>query len=297
MNIKDKIYFENYIFENINVREKLLEFLKEDIPLGVDYSSFFLDKNIKAVILLKEPSFLCGLPFIKVLFEEILNVKVKSLYKEGSYIEKVPANVIILEGKASKILKGERLALNILQRLSGIANLTRKFVEKIRKVSKKTYLLDTRKTTPGFRLLEKYASLVGGAKNHRLSLSDGVMIKDNHIKIFGSVSKAIKEIKKHIPITLKLEVEVENKAQIDEIIENNLQDEVDILMLDNFSVEKLKEIIPYVKKHFPKTYIEVSGGVNLDTIEEIAKLEPDFISTSKTILQAKAVDYSLEILD
>ncbi|HIC87773.1 MAG TPA: hypothetical protein EYP03_06195, partial [Aquificae bacterium] len=142
---------------------------------------------------------------------------------------------------------------------------------------------------------EKYATLVGGASCHRFSLSDGVMIKDNHIKIFGSVSKAIKEIKKYMPITLKLEVEVENEKQIEDILKENLQNDVDILMLDNFPLKDLKKIIPFVRKHFPKTLIEVSGGVTLESISEIAKLEPDFISTSKTIISAKAKDFSLEI--
>ena len=289
------IYF-SFLEENINIRNILKNFLKEDIPLGIDYSSFFLKDDIKAQIILKEPALVCGLPFLQILFEDILRVSISFKVKEGDFIKDTPCIVAILEGKASKILKGERLGLNILQRLSGIATLTRDYVREIRKVTKYTKLLNTRKTTPGFRIFEKYATLVGGAFSHRYSLSDGVMIKDNHIKIFGSVSKAIKEVKKYMPVTLKLEVEVENKEQIEDILKENLQDDIDILMLDNFSLKDLKETIPFVRKYFPKTLIEVSGGITLENISKIAKLEPDFISTSKTIMGAKAKDFSLEVL-
>jgi len=288
------IYF-SFFKENINIKNILENFLKEDIPLGIDYSSFFLKEDVKAQILLKEPAVVCGLPLLQILFEDILKVNISFKVNEGDFIKHIPYAIATLEGKANKILKGERLGLNILQRLSGIATLTRNYVDEIKKVTKHTKLLNTRKTTPGFRIFEKYATLVGGALNHRFSLSDGVMIKDNHIKIFGSVSKAIKEIKKYMPITLKLEVEVENEKQIEDILKENLQNDVDILMLDNFPLKDLKKIIPFVRKHFPKTLIEVSGGVTLESISEIAKLEPDFISTSKTIISAKAKDFSLEI--
>jgi len=289
------IYF-LFLKENINIKDILESFLKEDIPLGIDYSSFILKESIKAQIILKEPAIVCGLPLLQILFEDILKVNISFKINEGDFIKHTPCAITTLEGEASKILKGERLALNILQRLSGIATLTKNYVNEIRKVTKHTKLLNTRKTTPGFRIFEKYATLVGGASCHRFSLSDGVMIKDNHIKIFGSVSKAIKEIKKYMPVTLKLEVEVESKKQIEDILKENLQNDVDILMLDNFSLEDLKIIIPFVRKHFPKTLIEVSGGVTLENISEIAKLEPDFISTSKTIMSAKAKDLSLEVL-
>jgi len=196
-----------------------------------------------------------------------------------------------VEADGSALLSAERTALNLLQRLSGIATKTRKMVEILE--GSQVKLLDTRKTTPGLRILEKYATKVGGALNHRFGLFDAVMIKDNHIKAYGSLKKAVTEIRKLIPVTMKIEVEVENEDQLNQAI--SVIDMIDIVMLDNWEIGKVKEAVKKLKERKPSVKVELSGGIDEEKLNLIKKLPVDFVSTSKLITGASWVDISLEV--
>lgn len=191
-----------------------------------------------------------------------------------------------IEGDAQTILSGERLALNLLQRLSGIATKTKEFADCIKGYSAK--IADTRKTTPGLRLLEKYAVTVGGGRNHRFGLYDAVMIKDNHIKVAGGILEAINKVRQSIPHTVKIEVEVESLEQV----ELALIGKADIIMLDNMSTELMLQAVEMIKG---QALVEASGGVNLLTIENIAKTGVDIISVGAITHSVMALDISLDI--
>lgn len=188
-------------------------------------------------------------------------------------------------GPARGLLSAERTALNILQHLSGIATLTAQYVEKI--AGTRATLLDTRKTTPGLRILEKHAAQVGGAKNHRLGLADGVMIKDNHIAVCGSIKAAVAQAQKLIPVLTKIEVEADRLDQVAEALEAG----ADMILLDNMSLEMLREAVRMTAGRVP---LEASGGVNLDTIRGIAETGVDYISVGRITQSAPAVDIGLD---
>ncbi len=192
-----------------------------------------------------------------------------------------------VEGKMSTLLSGERVALNFLQRLSGIASKTRNMVGSIK--YQHAVLVDTRKTTPGLRLLEKYAVRVGGAKNHRFGLYDGVMIKDNHIQAVGGIQKAVSTLRQKVPHTLKIEVEVENLQQLQEALEAR----ADIILLDNMDSESMRKAVEIVNG---QALLEASGGVNEENIVEIAKTGVDFISCGALTHSAPSLDISFKIL-
>ena len=191
-----------------------------------------------------------------------------------------------VEGKMSTLLSGERVALNFLQRLSGIASKTRNMVGSIK--YQHAVLVDTRKTTPGLRLLEKYAVRVGGAKNHRFGLYDGVMIKDNHIQAVGGIQKAVSTLRQKVPHTLKIEVEVENLQQLQEALEAR----ADIILLDNMDSESMRKAVEIVNG---QALLEASGGVNEENIVEIAKTGVDFISCGALTHSAPSLDISFKI--
>ncbi len=191
-----------------------------------------------------------------------------------------------VEGKMSTLLTGERVALNFLQRLSGIASKTHNMAESIK--YQHAVLVDTRKTTPGLRLLEKYAVRVGGAKNHRFGLYDGVMIKDNHIQAVGGIQKAVSTLRQKVPHTLKIEVEVENLQQLQEALEAR----ADIILLDNMDAESMRKAVEIVNG---QALLEASGGVNEENIVEIAKTGVDFISCGALTHSAPSLDISFKI--
>ena len=191
-----------------------------------------------------------------------------------------------VEGKMSTLLSGERVALNFLQRLSGIASKTRNMAESIK--YQHAVLVDTRKTTPGLRVLEKYAVRVGGAKNHRFGLYDGVMIKDNHIQAVGGIQKAVSTLRQKVPHTLKIEVEVENLQQLQEALEAR----ADIILLDNMDAESMRKAVEIVNG---QALLEASGGVNEENIVEIAKTGVDFISCGALTHSAPSLDISFKI--
>jgi len=210
--------------------------------------------------------------------------KVELLVEDGA--RAVKGQVLArITGPARGLLSAERTALNILQHLSGIATLTATYVEKI--AGTRAVLLDTRKTTPGLRILEKHAAQVGGAKNHRLSLADGLMIKDNHIAVCGSIKAAVAQAKKLIPVLTKIEVEADRLDQVAEALEAG----ADMILLDNMSNEMLREAVKMAAGRVP---LEASGGVNLETIRGIAETGVDFISVGRITQSAPAVDIGLD---
>lgn len=262
--------------------------LEEDIGNGDITTKLLIPENSKseAVFVAKEDFILAGIPFAELVYK-ILDPDIifKTYFKEGSSIKK--GNIIAkIKGNTHSILSGERVSLNILQRLSGIATLTRKYVEKIKDTKAK--ILDTRKTTPCMRYMEKYAVRIGGGRNHRFGLFDGVLIKDNHLKVIGNIKEAIEKAKNAHQL-LKTEVEVKNLEEF----KIALNSDVDVIMLDNMSLSDIKKA---VKLNNKRAKLEASGGINLDNIKEIAKTGVDYISIGAITHSARAVDISLKII-
>lgn len=244
------------------------------------------DDISEAEIIAKEDGVLAGIEIAEITFKLLdKDIQFHRLKEDGQFLRK--GDVIAkIKGKTRAILSGERTALNFLQRLSGIATKTRKFVDKIEKY--KVRVADTRKTTPGIRVLEKYAVKLGGGANHRYNLSDAVMIKDNHIRAVGSIERAIKLIRERVSHTVKVEVEVETIEEFKQALNAG----ADIIMLDNMSIEDMKEAVSINNK---KAILEASGNVNIDNIEEVAKTGVDVISVGALTHSVKALDISLNI--
>ena len=260
--------------------------LKEDIPYGdITASSIVTNgSKAKASLIAKEDGIICGLPVFERVFTILGDVTFKSFINEGSSVTK--GDIIgELYGDALNILMGERVALNLLQKMSGIATLTNKFVKEIEHTDAK--LLDTRKTTANLRILEKYAVKIGGGHNHRFSLSDGILIKDNHIGYAGSIKNAIKLAKENSSFVRKIEVETEYKEQILEAIEAG----ADIIMLDNMTPNQAKEMVKLIAG---RAITECSGNITLDTIRSYALSGVDFISSGELTHSVKAFDISLK---
>ncbi|HIP98182.1 MAG TPA: carboxylating nicotinate-nucleotide diphosphorylase [Aquifex aeolicus] len=275
----------------ILVDKLLKEYLLEDIG-RVDLSAegVFRGERVTAVIVAKEEGILAGIPFASRVFRLLgSDIEIKPLKREGDRF-KEGETLLVLNGNAKTILMGERLALNILQRLSGIATKTARLVEKIKDLPVR--LLDTRKTTPGFRLFEKYAVKVGGGENHRFALYDMVMIKDNHIKVAGSIKEAVYRVRQIIPPFYKVEVEVSNFGQLEEVLE--LQ--VDIVMLDNFTPERARQAVSLIKAKKPSLEIEISGGIKEDNVRDFALTGADYLSSGSIIHSARWLDLSLKVV-
>ena len=280
------------VMNPLYLKSLIVNFLNEDLGAAGDITTGALPPiKGRAVTVAKERGVLCGKEVFNAVFKTInpsinLDWKVEDgdEFKEGDIL-------CTVEGDLTSILTGERTALNLIQRLSGIATTTRQYVKELEGSSVR--LLDTRKTTPGLRILEKYATRVGGALNHRLGLYDAVMIKDNHIKAFGGVKRAVKSVVERVPVTTKIEVEVENWNQLEEVIE--VVDLVDIVMLDNWPLEEIKEGSQELKRVKPDLKVEVSGGVTLEKLKLLKFLPIDYVSTSKIITAAKWLDLSMEV--
>ncbi|MGL5352250.1 MAG: carboxylating nicotinate-nucleotide diphosphorylase, partial [Clostridium sp.] len=208
----------------------ILNSLKEDVPFGDITTSSIIEnnQNAKATVICKEDGVICGLPVFNRVFELLGNVEFTQLVSEGETLS-AGDKIGYLTGNAQNILIGERVALNLIQRMSGIATLTRKYSQALQ--GYKTEILDTRKTTPLLRTIEKYAVKIGGGKNHRYSLSDGILIKDNHISYAGSITKAVELAKANSSFVRKIEVETETKEDVLEALNAG----ADIIMLDNMS--------------------------------------------------------------
>ena len=261
--------------------------LSEDIQNGdiTTRNIFHDEKNAVAEVIALEPMVLCGLEIFKAIFKE-LTTKVAFTsfeYNDGDEIT-AEETIIKIQCGAIPLLEGERSALNILQWLSGIATLTRKFVKKAAPVK----ILDTRKTTPGLRVFEKYAVKCGGGTNHRFGLYDQVLIKDNHIEAAGSITNAMNHVRKNVNQDKKLEIEVKNLKEVKEAINN----QADIIMLDNMSFETIKKSISLING---KSKIEISGGITYDKLAEISKTGADYVSVGALTHSAPAVDISMKI--
>lgn len=273
------------------LRAQIKAWLAEDIGTGdiTSWATIPAGSRSKAVIHVKETGVLAGMPIAALVFDVVDPTLVfRPLAADGDAVEKgtVLAEV---EGSTHSILTGERLALNLLQRLSGIATKTRAFVTAIEGLS--TRLVDTRKTTPGHRLLEKYAVRVGGGHNHRFGLYDAVMIKDNHIKGSGGITGAVQAARQAIPHTMKIEVETESLEQVEEALACGS----DIIMLDNMPNDRMREAVKRIKEHSPHVIVEASGGVNLNTIRSIAECGVDVISVGGLTYSFQSLDISLDL--
>ena len=261
--------------------------LAEDLGSGdiTTFATIAAELKGGAVVFGREPFVLSGSgPFQRVF--ELLDpeIKIESLFCDGTLIE--PGTTVFkMEGKVAALLGGERTALNLVQRLRGIATLTRKMVETIGEAPCR--LLDTRKTTPLWRSLEKEAVRHGGGKNHRFGLSDGILIKDNHIAAAGGVAPSVRRARQHAPHTLRIEVEVESIEQLREAITAG----ADIVLLDNFSLAMLKEAVAVTGG---RVLLEASGGVTLDTVGAIAATGVDFVSCGALTHSARAIDLTME---
>jgi nicotinate-nucleotide pyrophosphorylase (carboxylating) len=262
--------------------------LKEDIGSGDITTDNLVDPDLegKGVIIAKEPFVIAGLDVAGQVFKH-LNAEVvfTSIYSDGNFV-KEGDTIATVEGNLRALLSGERTALNFLQRLSGISTCVRSYVDELK--NKRVRLVDTRKTTPGWRVLEKYAVRVGGAHNHRMGLYDGVLIKDNHIAACGGIQKAVDRIRTRVSHLVKIEVEVSTLDQVKDALKVGAE----VIMLDNMSIEQIKEAVAFINK---KALVEVSGNVTKSGLNSLADAGVDIISVGALTHSAGCVDMSVRI--
>ena len=272
--LKLRSLLEQYFIEDIG---------EQDITTDLIFTD---DTNGEIVFLAKEAGIFCGEEIIKTGFQ-LLNTTISAqvFVKDGQSFE-IGQELAHVSGKIADLLKGERVILNLVQRMSGIATLTRKTVNTLD--SGHTKICDTRKTTPGLRMLEKYAVRCGGGFNHRFGLYDGVMIKDNHISFAGSITKAVDAIRKNAGHMVKVEVEVESEEQVLEAVNAG----ADVIMFDNRTPEEIKELIKLVP---PSIITEASGGIQLTNIADYRETGVDFISLGYLTHSYKALDISVKV--
>ena len=263
--------------------------LEEDLPQGDITSESIIEPNFfsEAIILAKEMGILAGIEVAQRVFQLIDDTVIfRKRLKDGKPFD--PGQILAdLKGNSISILKAERTALNFLQRLSGIATITHKFVEALE--GSKTAILDTRKTTPGLRALEKYAVRMGGGENHRFNLSEMVLIKDNHLCLVKSIAYAVQRARKKVGPEVEIEVEVSTLEEAEEAIKSG----ANRVMLDNMDLEELKKVVPQLKGRIA---LEVSGKVSLAEIKELGSLGVDYISIGSLTHSYKSIDISLEFL-
>ena len=280
-----------YWLNNFAIDDFIISALKEDMYYGditTDAICANLDnKEFNIALKTRNDGVLCGRSVFERVFKLLCDdkVKVEFFFEDGDLIKKGD-KVATIKGDARFILTGERLALNFVQKMSGIATYTRKFQDLITKYGVR--IVDTRKNTPNFRMFEKYSVKVGGNYLHRFNLSDCVMLKDNHIALYaGSITKAVQEVRKHLSHAHKIEIECDTLEQVKEALENN----VDIIMLDNMTCEQMSEACKLINK---KAIVEASGCVTFDNVEEIAKTGVDVISTSAIVMKAPTLDLAFD---
>lgn len=275
---------------SIQLRQFIRDVLNEDLGSG-DLTTESLvpaDHKSVAVLLAKQDGVVAGLPVAEMVFQELdPSIRFTALKEEGKRVTK-GTYVARIEGSTRTILTGERVALNLLQRMSGIATLTRQLVDLVDGLSCR--VLDTRKTTPGLRQLEKYAVRMGGGTNHRYGLSHGVMLKDNHIAMAGSIKKAVEAVRKRVGHMVQVEVEADTLEQVKEI----LTLDVDAILLDNMSVPVLREAVKLIDR---KMWVEASGGITPETIRSIAETGVDAVSLGFLTHSAQAMDISLDFVE
>jgi len=270
--------------------EKLIQLaLEEDLGPGDITTELLVSKDQKgsAEIVAKEDLILAGSEILEAVFKKLdSETQVEFNFKDGNFV-KNGSIMAVIKGRFSILLEGERTALNFLQRLCGIATHVRSYLDEMGD-SGKTKLVDTRKTTPGWRVLEKYAVRVGGAGNHRIALYDGILIKDNHIAVCGGVKKAVEKARLNVHHLLKIEVEVTNIHELGEALDAG----ADVIMLDNMSDD---EIISAVKMINGRALVEVSGMVRKERLAFLSRTGVDIVSSGALTHQARAVDISMRI--
>ncbi len=272
--------------EFLILKETIRLAILEDIGHG-DITSLLIipeDSKAKAQIMAKEDFILAGMPFAREVFNAVdPDVVINEFFHDGSHVKK--GDIIVeISGSSRSLLAGERVSLNILQRISGIATMTKAYVEKVSGLP--VEIADTRKTTPGMRFMEKYGVRMGGGVNHRFGLYDGVLIKDNHIKVAGGVKKSV-ELAKKAHHLLKIEVEVKSLDELKEALNAG----ADVIMLDNMSIPDMKEAVKIARG---KALLEASGNVNLENIRSIAETGVDIISIGALTHSVMAVDISMK---
>lgn len=263
--------------------------IREDIGEGDVTTLALFDRNSRsrAAFVAKEDGVLAGIPFARAVFDRIGDtMDLDQRLNDGERIRK--GDIIAeLSGRSRDILSGERLALNILQRLCGIATITSRYVEEVSDLNVR--IVDTRKTTPGLRVLEKYAVTVGGGFNHRMGLYDAVMIKDNHIKAAGGIRQAVSGIRSKYGGQFQIEVETQSADQVGEALKSGC----DIIMLDNMALDDMRKSVRLVNG---RVLLEASGGITLETVRSVAETGVDMISVGAITHSVKSIDISLDIL-
>eukprot|EP00914_Ancora_sagittata_P031817 GHVO01064508.1.p1 GENE.GHVO01064508.1~~GHVO01064508.1.p1 ORF type:complete len:307 (+),score=22.54 GHVO01064508.1:257-1177(+) len=282
-----------HLLHPIRVQELVREWLKEDTP-SFDYGGFVVgEKEESAVLLCKSPGVVSGIPFFNAVFEE-LNCQVKWVHTEGTFIDpslEGPQTVATIRGKVRNLLLGERVALNCITRCSGVSSLARRLAQKGKDVEWHGEVAGTRKTTPGFRMVEKYALLVGNMATHRYDLSSMIMLKDNHIWTAGDIPKAVAAAKSVGGFSTKIEVECRS------VEEGKLAAGAgaDVVMLDNFAPKALHEAAAQLKEVYPHIVIESSGGITEERLTEYMGPHIDVISLSRVTQGYDVVDFSFKI--
>ncbi len=262
--------------------------LAEDLGRGDITTQACVEPSVRGTAMLnaREPLVVCGLPVIEEVFSQIdLLVDIDPQVADADSVE-ADATVAILRGPAASILIGERVALNFMQRMSGVATMTRRYVDAV-PGGCRTRITDTRKTTPGLRALERYAVRCGGGHNHREDLSSAVLIKDNHIAAAGGLTEAVRRARDYAPHTCRIECEVDSKEHLEEAISAG----VDIVMLDNFSDEAVRDAVTFIAG---RALIEVSGGITFERIPILAKLGVDVISVGALTHSSPSCDLGLD---
>lgn len=270
------------------VEDHVKSALMEDIGYGDITTENLAGENdfLKAELNTRSEGVLCGCNVFKTVYKVLSDdVKIKFYFKDGDIIKKGD-KIADLEGPAKDLLMGERVSLNYIQRMSGIATETRKYQDTIAPYSAK--IVDTRKTTPNFRAFEKYSVKVGGGALHRFNLSDCAMIKDNHIRLAGSLTNAVNKLRESISHAHKIEVECDTIDQVKEAVEVK----ADIIMLDNMPVETMKKAVELINH---QAIVEASGNVNLSTVNAIASTGVDIISSSAIVAKAPTLDLALDM--
>lgn len=276
------------LLHNPNIKKLVIQALEEDIGSGDITTNNLIkaDKKLTARVNSRLDCTVAGIDILKLVFS-ILDPEMKfEINLNDGNIAKKGQDIAVISGNARAILTGERTALNFIQRMSAIATLTGQYQEAIKPYKAK--IADTRKTTPNYRLFEKYSVKVGGGSPHRFGLYDAVMLKDNHIQAAGSITEAVKLIKENISHTTKIEVETENLNQVKEA----LLAKVDIIMLDNMAIEEMREAVRIING---AAITEASGTITIDTVNSIASTGVDYISTSAITARAGIIDIGLDI--
>ena len=277
-----------FLLHDFIIEKHVKSALEEDIGFGDITTDFLADENdfLSGSLNTRSEGILCGCDVFKTVYKVLSHeIKIKFHFKDGDLIKKGD-KIADISGPARFLLIGERTALNYIQRLSGIATETKKYQEAIGDYP--TQIVDTRKTTPDFRMFEKYAVKTGGGALHRFNLSDCAMIKDNHIKLAGSITNAVNKLRKNISHAHKIEVECDTLDQVQEALDCK----ADIIMLDNMTIDEMKSACELIKK---RAIIEASGNVNLETVNKIASVGVDIISSSAIVAKAPTLDLALDI--